>query len=526
MKTKRFVSGILVSAMIVCSLASCKNNPNPSETSSTGSDSANQKITVKLLKPKSVEEVSMDQMDVFKVMSEKFNINFEFDNPPVDDIGAKLNLVMMEQELPDVIMNIPMTDLAKHIESGKLIPLNDLIKTKMPNLVAAFKKYEGVEKAITKSDGNIYYFPVISETLSGNQPYIVRTDWLQKLNISSPVTLKDWENFWALVKKTDLNGNGKNDEVPFSAASIADLRNFCTAWGVLDDFYSDPDDGGKIHYGPIEDKYKQAIIWLNSMWNKGYFDAEMITPNSSGFASKLSQNVIASFRGYFGGHLASQNAKMPSVVPGFRLDATVPPKGPNGHQIHSAIDQNPIAVVGGVITTSCKNPERVAEWIDYLYSPEGILLMNMGIEGKHYKMVDGKPIFTDLVMHNPDGLSPTQVMHTYTFLGSGPCIANQAKVDQIDDASVVKAKKECNMPFLEQSNQYVVANKLTFTSEQDSRRLAVMADISTYVDEMIMKFITGKEPIENWDQYVEKVKKMNIQEAIQIYQDALTAWQK
>ena len=34
---------------------------------------------------------------------------------------------------------------------------------------------------------------------------------------------------------------------------------YCTAWGVLDDFYTDPTDGGKVHYGPIEDKYKEAL---------------------------------------------------------------------------------------------------------------------------------------------------------------------------------------------------------------------------------------------------------------------------
>ena len=44
--------------------------------------------------------------------------------------------------------------------------------------------------------------------------------------------------------------------------------------------------------------------------------------------------------------------------------------------------------------------------LDYMYSEEGTLLINMGIEGTHYTMQNGKPIFTDYVMKNPDGLSP------------------------------------------------------------------------------------------------------------------------
>ena len=51
-----------------------------------------------------------------------------------------------------------------------------------------------------------------------------------------------------------------------------------------------------------------------------------------------------------------------------------------------------------------------------------------------------------------------------------------------------------------------------------------MADIETYVDEMDMKFITGREPIENWDTYVAKVKEMGIENVIGIYQEALDAW--
>ena len=34
------------------------------------------------------------------------------------------------------------------------------------------------------------------------------------------------------------------------------------------------------------------------------------------------------------------------------------------------------------------------------------------------------------------------------------------------------------------------------------RYRACLLYTSTYVDEMVMKFITGREPIENWDTYV------------------------
>ena len=48
-----------------------------------------------------------------------------------------------------------------------------------------------------------------------------------------------------------------------------------------------------------------------------------------------------------------------------------------------------------------------------------------------------------------------------------------------------------------------------------------MADVDTYVDEMIIKFVYGREPLSNWDTYVEKVNGMGIAEVIDIYQKTL-----
>ena len=61
----------------------------------------------------------------------------------------------------------------------------------------------------------------------------------------------------------------------------------------------------------------------------------------------------------------------------------------------------------------------------------------------------------------------------------------------------------------------------SFSSEDDAVRRAVMADVDTYVDEMIIKFVSGREPLSNWDTYVEKVNGMGIAEVIDIYQKTL-----
>lgn len=465
--SRRAVCSAMVASLALGVLEGCGSSSSTTASSAAGSGAAasNERITVRILKSKAANEVAAEQMDVWKVLGEKFNMDFEFDNPPQDNYNERLNLVMMDAQLPDIIMDMPTTEVLKYGESGVILSLNDYIENDMPNLKKEIDKRDGVEKALTYSDGT-------------------------------------------------------NDEIPFSSYDMTGLRNFCTAFGCLDDFYTDPDDGGKVHYGPIDPKYKEAVTWMHDMYEKGYIDPEIITMDYASFVPKLAQNTVASFYGPLGGMLAAQNATMPASFPGFHVEATVPPKGTA--QIHSYIDQEPRAIAAATITASCKNVDRVIALLDYMYSDEGTLLINMGIEGTHYTMQDGKPIFTDYVMKNPDGLSPKNAIGTFTFAqSSGPFILSQDEVTQLDDDSVNRAKQDCIIPFLEESKKYVIPGSTSFSSEDDAVRRAVMADVDTYVDEMIIKFVSGREPLSNWDTYVEKVNGMGIAEVIDIYQKTL-----
>jgi putative aldouronate transport system substrate-binding protein len=53
-----------------------------------------------------------------------------------------------------------------------------------------------------------------------------------------------------------------------------------------------------------------------------------------------------------------------------------------------------------------------------------------------------------------------------------------------------------------------------------------MTDVETYRDEMLLKFIMGVEPIENFDKYVKKIQSMGIEDATKIQQAALERFNK
>ena len=62
---------------------------------------------------------------------------------------------------------------------------------------------------------------------------------------------------------------------------------------------------------------------------------------------------------------------------------------------------------------------------------------------------------------------------------------------------------------------------LTPTPEEASELAQIMNDVNTLVDEMTLKIILGNEPIDAYDDYVEKINTLKIDRAIEIQQATL-----
>ena len=66
------------------------------------------------------------------------------------------------------------------------------------------------------------------------------------------------------------------------------------------------------------------------------------------------------------------------------------------------------------------------------------------------------------------------------------------------------------------ATQYYVPSfpRVLATKEETDTYAGIMADIDTYKDEMVLRFIQGREPLENFDKYVQSIQGMGIEEAV------------
>jgi putative aldouronate transport system substrate-binding protein len=62
---------------------------------------------------------------------------------------------------------------------------------------------------------------------------------------------------------------------------------------------------------------------------------------------------------------------------------------------------------------------------------------------------------------------------------------------------------------------------VTPSPEESQKLSSIMNDVTTYRDEMIIKFVMGAESMDNYDKFVSQLKSMGMEEAIAIYQGAL-----
>jgi len=527
---------ILLAAVMTASLlVACGNN-------STNTDSSNEQKpeqTIQQAEPESVEAevlipegkkltywstwtgskmvTSPGDTEYFKAIQKATGIPLEF----VSSTGGKdqLAVLIASGEIPDIIHewtgNYPGT-IMKALSDGIIIPLNDLIdKGYAPNFKAYLNKDTEVDK-LSKTDEGIYYsFPMIrlpDSPLVWNG-YMIREDWLKELGLEMPKTLKDMENILLEFKEKKGASSG-------FAGAWNNYSRVVNAFDTEEGFYIGED--GKVRYGFMDQQYKDFLVLFSEWMKKGIVDPDIFTQDIDTFYSKIATGKYGLIWGNNGGEfnkieaIKKENPGMNYIpVPNLTRDESA--------KFNYNISSYRVNTIGVSISSGCEYPEAAAKVCDYVYGEEGHMLSNFGQDGVTYTMVDGYPKFTEYVTNNTDGYSQREVWEHYagsnnkSFLVDARMMEQDYKLPQQKEAIKLWSTPDAKLRGLP---------PLTFTSEESQEYASIINEIDSYTKEMKMKFILGVEPVSNFDSFVENLKSMNIEKAIQIQQAALDRFNK
>ena len=340
---------------------------------------------------------------------------------------------------------------------------------------------------------------------------------MEKLGINMPETTEDFYNMLKAFKEKDPNGNGKADEIPFVTRNKkSGLMPFVEAFGIQEEFFVED---GKVKYGAIDPRMKESLEYLHKLYSEGLIDKEYLTADSKEWQAKVTGEQAGCLFDWVSRIDFFNNAIQPDN-PKAEFVAILPPTNGNtprglSYQMRKARDDGAAA-----ISRSSKYKKEIMEMYNYIYSDEGTLLVNFGIEGEHYSIVDGVPVHNDNIMHSDDGQSAQINLWKYGINIDWPCKQDPNHEKQLVSDIANEARKLYN-PFIKDAFP-----KLRFTDEERSQINAKMADIKTYKDESIDGFITGTKSLNEFDQYVAQLKGMGIEEVLDIYNKALEKYNK
>ncbi|CAI6018294.1 extracellular solute-binding protein [Cohnella sp. JJ-181] len=534
---KGLTAGLSVTMLVGLAAACSGNNEEPTASSSgaapegTKTEAAAQPSTgpkypaslsywVPMETDAAVTIKDYNEMGLYKELEKRTGTKVEFQHPPAGEAQTEdqFNLMLATGKLPDVIYtNWASNSPDKAIKDGKILRLNELIDQYAPNLAQILKDKPNIRKAITTDEGNIFVFPLIGSDppVYAYNGLMIRKDWLDKLNLTVPTTIDEWEKTLIAFRDGDPNGNGKKDEVPYfyRQTDVETSYPFIGAYGIAPGFYQE---NGTVKFGPMEPAYKDYLTLMNKWYAEGLIDKDYLTSDTKIRDNKVLSDQLGALAGWAGSGLGGYMQLKKDKDPNFKLVGAPFPSLKAGEK---AISKGSVTItgLGSAISTSAKKPEEIAAWLDYGYSKEGSLLFNFGVEGESYTIVNGKPQYTDLILHNPKNLSVSQALSTYALQTSGGPFASDPEADRQWHSDPEQSDAMSLWAAADHSKD--LPGSLLNADEQ-AKFASIMTDLNTYNSEMTNKFIMGQEPLTKLDEFVKTLKQLGIEDAIRLNQSA------
>lgn len=537
MKRKK-ISAVLSAILSVSLLAGCGGNavPNVKETKPENTEvqteedapekeeAVSGENTLPIVEPGSLEltyggadnwytPASYTQnLPVWEEVEKRTGIKINFDVMPSDQYNAAMQTrIAAGSNLPDILAVPPLWggDVIKYAEEGVIIPLSDLIEENAPNIKAMFEKYPVIKKILTAPDGEIYNLSEVF--VEGNEvapkSLIIRKDWLDKLNLEIPETIDDWYNVLKAFKEQDPNGNGAADEIPLTINDGKAYTYFASGFGLtagVGAYYVDED--GKVCSLYQSEEYKEFLAFLRKLYEEGLMDPQYETRDEAKVDAMVSKQLVG-----VSPHFLGVDERWSSLSGGEYV-MVKPPKGPNGEE-PELIKRNPTGMEFA-ISKDCKDPVAAIRWIDYIWaSDEGQILTHFGIEGKSFEYnEEGRPVFTDWTINNPDGLD---MMSAVRSLGAFPSFFDYQTKEFMSQLMTPQSLEACEplMPLMVEPYPPILA-----TADEADQLMMLQADMNTYISEMIQKFVMGTEPMGKYDDFLAQLEGMGLSEVLQIKQ--------
>ena len=197
--------------------------------------------------------------------------------------------------------------------------------------------------------------------------------------------------------------------------------------------------------------------------------------------------------------------------------SAMPDPTPDGTKNHLSIDNN-MFTYKWAVSADCENKELAVQYINYLYTDEGVELATYGVEGLACtKNADGSYTYTDVVLNNPDGIPLDSAWHMHTLLDELSMKDLTAQRQFYSEEALAFSDTWASS----RDRAWAYPKEVSLNAGEGETFSNNFSAISTYVSECIAKFITGEMDLdENYDDFIARLLDMGLEECNTIKQQA------
>lgn len=409
---------------------------------------------------------------LYKKVKEVIGVDIDAQTAGSSSWEGVINNKYQTGDLPDMFVSYAMDRplvYEKWIKDGAVLPISDYVsETEYPNVYNRLKEFDYLKERLPYAKGKHYALP-ISTTLEHGM--FIRTDWIDNLNRPAKLTailtdelghapsatelennrFKIPENlieFYRVARafsKYDPDGDGRNDNTYGYTSSETNMWFNNWIFEAFDTtFFGMVEDGnGGLTASWVTDENKNAVAFMNRLYNEGILDPDYINTNANQKIEKFVKGqvgimvsniwyntILNKFKSATG--KSDEEAKNSFAI-------ILPPKGENGNY---GMRGNAGFWCCTAIRGDVSPAKRTAalKLLDFLLSEEGEELFTYGMEGIHYKVENGEKV--SLMGTDSDGFN-------YTLSSKDPAF---------ELTSLVDWKKSYCLPFM--TNGDIVADLL------------------------------------------------------------------
>lgn len=526
----------MLAVVLIASVTACSDGDGKKEEAEGKAPARQQSAKLRLLGPtRSNKYIKFEDREKYPVWKEvdklltDAHLQLDYEMVPNEQYNVVIKTRMASgSNLPDIVNisaldNTTVLNLAKQ---GVLLDLNPLIeKYSNGNIKKMYEQeFPYAKKTTTTSDGKMYWFSDLhKKTYKETDPapvsltMLLRKDWLDKLNLPVPASAEEYLQTLKSMREKDANGNGQKDEV-----LVYDPGAFSGAiaqWFGLGTSISSVDVENKKVVSPwYQDGIKDYFRYLQRLVKEGVLDTSLIGATGEQSQQKMSENQVASLTDY-----NLETYQEPTIKGGGEYLPLMPLQATDGITPAAQVEPPFLVWQKYAITKDCKNVEAAIKFFDTIYSDQYADLLYWGIEGQTYKKDDsGATVFINNA--SDEELAKTgQVTGNKLF---GDTVFPRVQFANLESelVSVPKYKADNELNILNYKPYYVDMNDNYLAMPDDKQletKTKILTNLNTYSTELATKLALGQKSLDNWDEYIAELKKLGLDQLLEIDQQLL-----